>query len=567
MDNNYPQFVGGLSKGEVETLWRDAAQAALGVGPGENGYKDYVDQVRQDLNTEWGVVAYITKYPVGWFAYARTPKIVMAWKDYSNFGRIFAHEMGHMFGAPDEYGSSNCSCSATFGRFFKATNGNCKSCSQDISVDNDYPLPIAGNWKNLPVSFQSQPDAALWRDDNKKVYLFKGNQCVRLTGITMDPGYPVSINSHWNGLPASFQQGIDAAFWWKANQKIYFFKGSQYVRLTGATMDPGYPKPIAGNWNGLPASFQQGIDAALWRESNNKIYFFKGSQYVRLTGATMDAGYPNPITGNWKGLPFNFRTGIRAALMHRENEKVYLFDNTDYVRMDNGVPCLMSSNSDQLCAYTPFHLGWGGFMTHIDAALWKRDNNKTYLFSGQWYVRYSNINDGIDEGYPRLIRGNWKDLPDSFHQDIDAALWRDANNKTYLFKGSQYVRITGTTMDPGYPRPIAGNWQGLPSNFHRDIDAALWRASNGKIYLFKGSQYVRITGTTMDPGYPRSIAGNWPDLPSSYQTGITAALTRWDSSKIYFFDQRTYIRYSNVAQGVDSGYPKWINKHWMPFPT
>ena len=45
-------------------------------------------------------------------------------------------------------------------------------------------------------------------------------------------------------------------------------------------MDPGYPQPIAGNWPGLPASFTSGIDAAFWRESNNKIYFFKGNQYV-----------------------------------------------------------------------------------------------------------------------------------------------------------------------------------------------------------------------------------------------------------------------------------------------
>jgi hypothetical protein len=42
---------------------------------------------------------------------------------------------------------------------------------------------------------------------------------------------------------------------------------------------------------------------------------------------------------------------------------------------------------------------------------------------------------------------------------------------------------------------------------------------------------------------------------------------RFDTSKIYFFRGRTYVRYTNVAEGSDAGYPKWINKKWMPFPT
>ena len=70
-------------------------------------------------------------------------------------------------------------------------------------------------------------------------------------------------------------------------------------------IDAGYPKPIAGNWKGLPACSTSGIDAALMRESNQKIYFFKGNQYARIdtTTYTMDAGYPKPIAGNWPGCP------------------------------------------------------------------------------------------------------------------------------------------------------------------------------------------------------------------------------------------------------------------------
>jgi hypothetical protein len=44
----------------------------------------------------------------------------------------------------------------------------------------------------------------------------------------------------------------------------------------------------------MPADFYKGIDAALLREDNGAIYFFKGSQYVRFSNvsAGVDAGYP-----------------------------------------------------------------------------------------------------------------------------------------------------------------------------------------------------------------------------------------------------------------------------------
>jgi hypothetical protein len=567
VDSGYPKYVGGLDKSGAEALWRDPALAELGFGPGEDGYNDFMAKLRQDLGTEWGIVAFITKYPVGWSAYAGTPRIVMAWSESDSFDRVFAHETGHTFGAPDEYAASNCSCDSVKGRFLNAKNSNCKLCASSISMDGGYPKSIANGWKNLPASFQSGIDAAVWREDNKKVYFFKGDQYARLTDTTMDSGFPKPIAGNWQNMPASFASGIDAAVWRKSNDRIYMFKGSQYVRLTGSTVDDGYPKSISGNWHGLPASFTQGIEAAVWRESNDKIYLFKGNQYVRLTDTTMDAGYPQAIAGNWKELPASFANGISAALMHRDREALYLFDGNEYVRMSNGVPCLMSSNSEQLCAFTPLHWSWGAFMTKIDAAVWRGDNNKAYLFSRDWYVRYSNIDDGIDEGYPKKISGNWHDLPADFASGIDAALYRNSNNKLYFFKGNKYVRLTGSTMDSGYPKAIAGNWKGLPASFEQGIDAALLRESNGKIYLFKGSQYLRLTETEVDSGYPKPIAGNWPGLPTNFTSGIDASLMRFDTSKIYFFRGRTYVRYSNVAEGIDAGYPKWINKNWMPFPT
>ena len=78
---------------------------------------------------------------------------------------------------------------------------------------------------------------------------------------------------------------------------MYFFKGNQYVRLTGVEVDPGYPEALPGGWRGLPAAWWSGIDAAVFRAGHT--YFFKGNQYVRFTGTQLDANYPQRLPGGW----------------------------------------------------------------------------------------------------------------------------------------------------------------------------------------------------------------------------------------------------------------------------
>ena len=51
-----------------------------------------------------------------------------------NIDRVFAHETGHVFGAPDEYASSSCGCGGSHG-FFGKPNGNCENCATGGGVD------------------------------------------------------------------------------------------------------------------------------------------------------------------------------------------------------------------------------------------------------------------------------------------------------------------------------------------------------------------------------------------------------------------------------------------------
>jgi hypothetical protein len=124
---------------DLEALWRDPAMAALGFSGDWNGVVSYVEDIRTRFGTRWTYCGFFTKYPLGHFAYASIggPRLVM---DYNNDGwgpdnidRVFAHESGHIFGCPDEYASSGCSCGGSWGRF-GLVNGNCENCAGDTGI-------------------------------------------------------------------------------------------------------------------------------------------------------------------------------------------------------------------------------------------------------------------------------------------------------------------------------------------------------------------------------------------------------------------------------------------------
>lgn len=194
---------------------------------------------------------------------------------------------------------------------------------------------------------------------------------------------------------------IDAALFHHGVNKTYFFQGNQYYRLTGTQVDAGYPKALPGGWEKLPGNFKTGIDAAVYNTNDNKIYLFKGDEYVRISGVKVEIGYPKKIKGNWKGLPASFYSNIDAAILR------------------------------------------GG---------------KTYFFKGDKYVRMTGMK--MDSGYPATLPGGWK-FPSGFHSNIDAAIAFKPNGKNYVFKGEKYIRLSDTQTDGGYPANLPGGWKGL----------------------------------------------------------------------------------------------------------
>ena len=111
-------------------------------------------------------------------------------------------------------------------------------------------------------------------------FLLQGQQVWRMSTLPkVDDGYPKQISEEFKGIP----NDIDAAFTWKRNRKMYFFKGSQYWRFNYEKAKAGrravsakYPQKISV-WKGVP----ENLDTVnTWK--NGKTYFFKGSSYYKI---------------------------------------------------------------------------------------------------------------------------------------------------------------------------------------------------------------------------------------------------------------------------------------------
>jgi hypothetical protein len=184
-----------LSFDQKETRWRDPALQQLGFAAGMPGVSADAESIRTSLGTTWTYCAFFTKYPLGHFAYASIggPRLVMHYDNDGwgpdNIDRVFAHETGHIFGAPDEYAASGCNCAGSWG-FYSRPNANCANCAPSGGVD----CLMKGNTWNMCVHtpyhlgfpLVQQTYTGVWRQGSDAYYLW--------------------VNASWNSFVAKWQQ-------------------------------------------------------------------------------------------------------------------------------------------------------------------------------------------------------------------------------------------------------------------------------------------------------------------------------------------------------------------------
>lgn len=220
---------------------------------------------------------------------------------------------------------------------------------------------------------------------------------------------------------------------------------------------------------------------------------------------------------------------IDAALYYPSNGHVYFFKGPSYIkyRPGHGVVVLSgrvvrSIGTDGWQTFPPeFHGG-------VDAALFYPPNGHAYFFKGSTYLKYNPSNGVVPLADGRVIRtvgrDGWQTFPAPFAQGVNAALFYPENDHAYFFKGTEYIKYRpGSGVVPIGNRAIRSigvdGWTSLSTQFREGIDAATEYPPRGKVYFFRGRDYLRWQpGEGVDPRYPRRIGllhrdhGGWPGL-------------------------------------------------------
>ncbi|NEP53997.1 MAG: hypothetical protein F6K65_36485, partial [Moorea sp. SIO3C2] len=305
-----------------------------------------------------------------------------------------------------------------------------------------------------------------------------------------------------------------------------------------------------------------------YTDSSGYTYLFSEEEYVRQSKESdyIDEGYPKTIALYWKNEPGNeqlpkpFQESIDAAFVGHDG-KTYLFKNDQFV------------SSEDLTKAESILAKWGRTQNNLKTT-GKVDSayihgSQIMIFCGDQIFSFKDCleNDEVmpSEGFPKLIKEHFNNLPAEFHQDIDAA-FKDNNQVVYLFKDKKYITIDSSNSQIT-PHEIKEHW-GKTLNPLTDgsVDAALV-GLDGKTYLFSGNQYFRYSSddySEVDAGYPRTIASDWGGLEQ-----VNAAFVL--DGKTYLFDNSTsnsYIRYStNDYKEQDQDYPRAVENNWWNLPA
>lgn len=180
-----------------------------------------------------------------------------------------------------------------------------------------YPKSLPGGWRNLTGDFANGRMTAATRydRDQKRYYMFAKPQhssvltYARLSNVTVLRGYPKNMPGGWKNIPIDWRQNLDAAFFDSTRIRsssgteyndIFLFKGDEVLKLNGVTAVSGYPKKIAQEFPLLPAGWTSNFDAA-YERWDKAIVLIKGGQYLLLDNsrgnnrAYVLRGYPKAL--------------------------------------------------------------------------------------------------------------------------------------------------------------------------------------------------------------------------------------------------------------------------------
>ncbi|WP_308169925.1 hemopexin repeat-containing protein [Acrocarpospora catenulata] len=229
----------------------------------------------------------------------------------------------------------------------------------------------------------------------------------------------------------------------------------------------------------------------------------------------------------------------------------------------------------------------------MDAAFVGMDG-KTYLFSGERYIRYSGADYAVvDLGYPRGIAGDWGglrkvgaafvmdgrtylfgqggrlfDVPLVQESELNAGRLSPALRRRFLEHGLTLAENAAVTAEgtAEYRKWHVTTEQGIALTLQRNPLHIQVHADGGHFHV----RYSTRDYTTADPGYPKPVSDNWWNLPASLAADprfatIDAVLTDGAGRTYLFAGDRFVVSDARHRWWSE---PRTIAGHWdslLPF--
>lgn len=180
------------------------------------------------------------------------------------------------------------------------------------------------------------------------------------------------------------------------------------------------------------------------------------------TSTTTTTIKPAPIVPEvcFTDLGFDAVALLRGEIFIFKNEYVWRLD--ERYRIQSGYPIL----------FREIFVNLDPEVKKIDA-IYERSDSAIVIFSGNQYWVFDG--DYFIENSPRPIG----DYGFENVTKIDAAMVWSKNDRTYLFSGNKFIRYNDETkdIDPNYPALISDKWHGIPNN----IDAVTSVANGNSV--------------------------------------------------------------------------------------
>ncbi|MCB9713935.1 MAG: hypothetical protein H6712_08785 [Myxococcales bacterium] len=451
-------------------------------------------------------------------------------------------------------------------------------------ADEGYPKATDDDWWNLPSSLIeagfARPDAVMNGGDGV-VYLFSGNRVIQFDHVHRWWSEPRPLPEIFDGLPfqavSAGVTDLDGHTWLfslQPDEARGDHLAARYTDSVFTRLDDRFPKPVRSVWGRVVNRLQETgrVDAAMRMvtpvvvdedddeleskllESSEElpqqqvVYLFSGDQFYRYSSPSLewvDEGYPRRIDDALLDEPRFAELGREALARIRhgidglwaDGSRVYLFA---------GATVLVASHQHHREVTELASLE--GLRATVDD-----EGRLVGLADGGW--RHLQMPEAPGSRrpptHPRFLRG----APEPFLRPQAALVGLDGN--AYLFaEGRCWDRALGRSY------PISEGWGLVDAAIARDdrIDCGL-RDREGRLYLFRGSEYLSFTPEGLDDGPssrppgplptvadgpPRSIAERFAGL-TNVHIAYTVDETTWLCEAPDEHGRFRYLQYSDVG--------------------